>query len=238
MGSDAEVKLYLRTGDGRQIEATPAVLIEEGFARAYAKQQCYHLRWREVMVALQRLRGGEEIPHDAGDNDVYIDLLLRQLEDEQLECIKRTGRPYPHGRTRFQVQLTRYWLVGVGETLRVTRNAMLTDHPDRKKVSDLVDLFGAFRMMISKQEPQGLKRKSVAELIPKAFFAPSGKNDGMMDLNEISANYPGSGKYRIAPAFKAEAGAVAFPVYDAKSDKIQDSDRRALSDHVLQSFDA
>lgn len=126
--------------------ASPAQLVEVGFATAYNAQLEYHAKWRVVQKRLEKIRG-DGVPHDAGDGDVYFDMVLRQMEDEQAQYIRETGEPcHPHGRTRMQIQLTRYWLVSVGEMLRATRNKTKDGSNLWRRMTVLVDRIGAVRM--------------------------------------------------------------------------------------------
>lgn len=80
-------------------DASPTQLIEVGFGEAYKAQEHYHAKWRVVRRRLESFRG-DGVPHDAGDNDVYFDLVLRQMEDEHAQHMRSTGQVHPDSRTR------------------------------------------------------------------------------------------------------------------------------------------
>lgn len=210
-------------------DATPTELIEFGFHCAYQAQQEYHAKWRIVQKRLEEIRGNET-PHDAGDNDVYFDLILRQMEDEHAQYVAKTGADcHPHSRTRIQIQLTRYWIVSVGETLRATRNFSEKGSDIRAQLDKCVTRFGAIRMMVAKQEVQA---KSKPETILSATLVegPSGKKE--ISCERIAA--PKS--YQVKPIINRETGSICFPVYDARGDIMRSDDRRGLSDLLLQAF--
>ncbi|MBK4218249.1 hypothetical protein JJJ17_20195 [Paracoccus caeni] len=212
-------------------DASPAQLLEVGFSGAYQAQVEYHANWRVVQRRLEEIRG-DGIAHDAGDGDVYFDLLLRQMEDEQAAYIRMTGEPsHPHSRTRMQIQLTRYWIVSVGEMLRATRNKTTEGSNLRKSMTVLVDRIGAVRMMLAKQDVQ-IHQAARPDTILSAVMVEG--SDGRCDLSCERVSPPNS--YQVRPIVNAENGSVCFPVYDPHGDILRVDDRRAISDLILSEF--
>ncbi|SEO09831.1 hypothetical protein SAMN04488103_1124 [Gemmobacter aquatilis] len=212
-------------------DASPTDLIEFGFHRAYEAKRSYHAKWRAVQKRLEEIRGNGT-PHDAGDNDVYFDLLLRQMEDEHAQYIANTGEPcHPYSRTRIQIQLTRYWVVSVGEMLRATRNGTEEGSAICKRLNELVDRFGAIRMMVAKQDVQ-THGAPAPETILSAILI-----DGPSGENSISCERIATPKaYQVRPIIKRETGSIVFPVYDAYGNVLWDDDRQGLSDLLLKEF--
>lgn len=213
---------------------TPADIIEYGFFLAYQRQEEFHHRWRALHEKLQGLRK-EAVPYDSGDHDAYFDCFLRQLEDEQRDYLAANGRVHPHGRTRMQIQLSRYWIVGVSELFRVTKKTMDPSDQLFAPVSEMQELFGAFRIMISKQEPQGVSFVK-KNMVPKAHIAERQDGGGTNEISATMGDYVHEGTYRVPPIFNKENGGVCFPVYDGKSAAVRTEDRRVLSDRALQAF--
>lgn len=212
-------------------DASPTQLLEVGFHRAYQVQIGYHEKWRVVQRRLEEIRA-DGIPHDAGDGDVYFDLILRQMEDEQATYIRRTGeQSHPHSRTRMQIQLTRYWLVSVGEMLRATRNKTEERSSLRNSMRDLVDRIGAVRMMIAKQDVQ-IHRGDRPDTILSAVLLEG--VDGRNDISCERVDRPSS--YQVRPIINAENGSVCFPVYDPHGNILRVDDRRIISDLILSEF--
>lgn len=212
-------------------DASPTELIEAGFSGAYQTQQDYHVRWRAVQKRLEEIRGNET-PHDAGDNDVYFDLILRQMEDEHARYIEKTGAPcHPDGRTRIQIQLTRYWMVSVGEMLRATRNKITEGSELYARMTEIVDRFGAIRMMVAKQEIQR-HRKKPPETILSAILveAPSGENEVWCERRATPK------AYQVQPVINQITGSICFPVYNANDNVLRYDNRRSLSDLLLKEF--
>lgn len=212
-------------------EASPTDLIEVGFHGAYQAKQSYHAKWRAVQKRLEEIRKNKT-PHDAGDNDVYFDLVLRQMEDEHARYIAETGEPcHPHSRTRIQIHLTRYWVVSVGEMLRATRNGADEGSEIHKQLSQLVDRFGAIRMMVAKQSVQKHGGKDPKTILSGVLIeGPSGEN--VISCERITAPKG----YQVRPIINRETGSIGFPVYDASGHILWDDDRRGLSDLLLREF--
>lgn len=212
-------------------DASPTDLLEVGFSSAYQVQFEYHSKWRVVQRRLEEIRG-DGVAHDAGDGDVYFDLLLRQMEDEQAAYIRRTGEPcHPHGRTRMQIQLTRYWMVSVGEMLRATRNKTEEGSSLWTNMTLLVDRIGAVRMMIAKQDFQ-IHRGPRPDTILSAVMV--GGSDGRNQVSCTRVSTPSS--YQVTPIINRENGSVCFPVYDPHGDILRVDDRRAIADLILSEF--
>lgn len=212
-------------------DASPTQLLEVGFSGAYQAQVEYHAKWRVVQRRLEEIRG-DRVPHDAGDGDVYFDLLLRQMEDEQVAYIRKTGESsHPHSRTRMQIQLTRYWLVSVGEMLRATRNKTKEGSNLRESMTVLVDRIGAVRMMIAKQDVKVHKGDRPDTVLSAVLIEGA---DGRNDISCERVNRPSS--YQVRPIINAENGSVCFPVHDPHGDILRIDDRRAISDLILSEF--
>lgn len=211
-------------------DASPADLIEVGFKGAYDVQSAYHAKWRVVQKHLEAIRGNGT-PHDAGDGDVYFDLILRQMEDEQAQYMRSTGEGgHPHSRTRIQIQLTRYWLVSVGEMLRATRNRV-KDPALHARMTELVDRFGAIRMMVAKQEVQRHGASPPDTVLSGVLI------EGLNGSNEMSCERIEAPKgYQVRPIMNRENGSICFPVYDAAGNTLWNDDRRSLSDLILDEF--
>jgi hypothetical protein len=222
--------------DVRINDWSAATFLEHGFVLAYEKHQEIHARWRKVHRTLEGLKINPS-PHDAGDMDSYFDCLLRQFEDEQAQALRETGELQTGGRIRFQVQLTRYWLVSTSEMLRATRNSMNRDHDHIHVISALRDLFGAFRMPISKQQVQASHEDKLRR-VPKAYIAVPEGGEGETEISCRFEGYSGSGGYRVRPIFNGVNGGVVFPVYDDRSQIVQTMDRRSLSEHLLAEVEA
>ena len=216
------------------IDDTPIDLLEHSIFLAYEQQKPVHDRWRNVMRRLEEMRGGNTA-HDAGDNDVYFDLLLRQFEDEQALHWSKTGQSQTGSRVKIQTQLTRYWLVSFGEVLRATKSAMPETHADWGSISDLLNLFEPFRIMIAKQEPRGIKD---GRGILVAHLCETSAASKSFEISATREDEVGKGSYNVKPVFAVENGSINFPVYDAKDDEILTMDRRSLSDHVLDKLGA
>ena len=212
-------------------DASPTELIEVGFYGAYQAQQGYHTKWRVVQKRLEEIRGNET-PHDAGDNDVYLDLVLRQMEDEHAQYIAKTGASHhPDSRTRLQIQLTRYWIVSVGEMLRATRNCTEEGSAIRKQLNELVDRFGAIRMMVAKQILQTRGAQAPNSILSAILVeGPSGEN--VISCERIATPKA----YQVRPMINRETGSIGFPVYDPSGNTLWDDDRRGLSDLLLKEF--
>lgn len=207
---------------------TPADLMELGFLGSYEAHRPLHSEWRRVLLAIQDMCGASTA-HDAGDNDVYFDLLLRQLEDEQREQIRVTGLCHPHSRTRFQIQLTRYWLVSMGEMIRSARKLTPVGSPQRELLTKYTELFGSVRMMISKREIQTANQAHLPILVPNAYLI--GKGDGNYEISG-ERNVDPKKPYQVRPIMSTN-GSICFPVYDAVSDTLLGHNRRDLSDMML-----
>ncbi|WP_028714356.1 hypothetical protein [Paracoccus sp. J55] len=212
-------------------DASPTQLLEVGFCGAYQAQVEYHARWRVVQRRLEEIRG-DGVAHDAGDGDVYFDLLLRQMEDEQAAYIRRTGEPcHPHSRTRMQIQLTRYWIVSIGEMLRATRNKTKEGSNLRESMTVLVDRIGAVRMMIAKQDVQ-IHQGPRPDTILSAVMVEGSDGRNYLSCERVSP--PSS--YQVTPIINRENGSVCFPVHDPHGDILRADDRRAISDLILSEF--
>lgn len=212
-------------------DASPAQLIEVGFSAAYQAQQAHHRRWRVVNKRLQQIRGNET-PHDAGDNDVYFDLILRQMEDEHAQYIAKTGFPcHPDSRTRIQTQLTRYWVVSVGEMLRATRNGIESNPAIKADMTELVDRFGAIRMMIAKQDMQ-VHKMHRPDTIMSAILVETKSGGQELSCERIETPIA----YQVNPLINRETGSICFPVYDPSGTIMRNDDRRGLSDLLLEEF--
>lgn len=211
-------------------DASPTQLIEVGFSGAYQAQEPYHAKWRVVQRRLESIRG-DGVPHDAGDNDVYFDLVLRQMEDEHAQHIRSSGQAHPHSRTRIQIQLTRYWIVSAGEMLRATRNATNEGSELWHNLTRLVDRFGAVRMMVAKQQVQKHKGPH-PDTIGSAVLVEAQDGSGQISCERVDLQR----SYRVAPIINRENGSIGFPVYDASGGLLWDDDRRGLSDLLLSEF--
>lgn len=213
----------------RMIDGTPIDFLEYSFSLAYEKQKHVHESWRTVMRKLDGMRGGN-VAHDAGNNDVYFDLILRQFEDEQALYWSQMGHRQTGSRVKIQIQFTRYWLVNFGEVLRAMKKAMPEEHENRNVIVDLLNLFEPFRMMIAKQEPRGIKE---GQDILVAHLCETSADPSLSEVSATREAYVGNGSYNVKPIFNVENGSIQFPVYDAKEDEIPTMDRRSLSDYVL-----
>ncbi|WP_353340876.1 hypothetical protein [Pelagimonas sp. KU-00592-HH] len=204
-------------------------LIEYAFFRAFEENSTLFSRWRAALSKLEGFKP-DKSPHDAGDNDAYFDCLIRALEDEHARAASNSSKHLPSSRERFQIQVTRYWLVSMSEMLRSTYNSMVPDHPHRSDIAGLRDMFGAFRIPISKQE---VHKADDTTAYPKAHIVNSASDP---NNNEISCDgrvrYQ-VGAYRVEPLFNEENGSILFPVYDHRLKEIQTFDRRQLSEHFL-----
>jgi len=212
-------------------DASPTHLIEVGFTGAYQAKQSYHTKWRAVQKRLEQIRRNETA-HDAGDNDVYFDLVLRQMEDEHAQYIAKTGEPcHPHARTRIQIQLTRYWVVSVGEMLRATWKGAEEGSEIRKQLRQLVDRLGAIRMMVAKQSVQTHYAKAPETILSAILIeGPSGEN--VISCERITMPKA----YQVRPIINRDTGSIGFPVYDSSGHILWDDDRRGLSDLLLKEF--
>lgn len=216
------------------MDDTPIGIFEYSFSLAYEKQKDFHQKWRKVLRNLENMRG-LNVPYDAGDNDVYFDLLLRQFEDEQAAYMADHKEQHLCGdRVRLQVQLTRYWLVSTAELFRTTKIAMCESHERQHEIAEYVELFGSFRIMIAKQEPQGQFANEGD--IQRTVLVESPESQYSSEVSCERVSYGGKGSYREKPIFDSRNGGICFPVYDANARETRTEDRRTLSDRVLKVF--
>ncbi|MCL4066830.1 Clp protease ClpP [Pseudomonas sp. GX19020] len=165
------------------------------------------------------------------EGDVYFDLVLRQMEDEHAQHMRAAGQVHPDGRTRIQIQLTRYWIVSVGEMLRATRNRTEKGSELCQKMTDLVNRFGAVRMMIAKQDVQK-HREPRPETIGAGVLVEADDGTYQMSCERVGLQ----GAYQVAPIMNRENGSICLPVYDAAGQVLRVDDRRTLSDLLLSEF--
>jgi hypothetical protein len=102
-------------------------------------------------------------------------------------------------------------------------------------VCKMLDLFGAFRIVISKQQPQGVNY-SKGKQVPRAHITYKQAEETENFISASMEEYAHEGAYRVLPIFNNNNGGVCFPVYDGKSGAVRTEDRRTLSDRALQEF--
>lgn len=198
------------------------VCLEYGYARSVECQNDIFLKWRSATRWLDRLRGGT--PHDLGNFDAHMDCMIREVEANQHRVLQETGNASEHGRTTFQIQMSRYWIMSMYETLRTVRGI------NKGKTGADIDLvnkwtieFGGYRMPIAKQEVQQIKKITDISIITVV--------DG--NLVEVPSLYPGLGQYRPRMIMDKDNGSVCFASFNANTNVIDKKSRLDLSNEFL-----
>jgi hypothetical protein len=221
---------------------SPVDLIEHGCVLACEKHEETHRKWRILHYQLMELRH-PSLPYDAGDHDARFDTILRELEDDQLRHVAQTGtpNPSPHARTRFQIQLTRYWISSTYELFRTTHIMIPDGNPYKDKIKEFKLLLAAYRMPIAKQAPHTLNKPLRIE---KVHFTTPHINIQPGDVIPSDADYfNGIGTYRVSPSFDTDTGSFGFIVYDHRAGKdgkpkgLVAHPRREISDMILSLSD-
>ena len=211
---------------------TPTQLVELGFALACEKHEKIHSRWLDLYQKLKNARGNDT-PYDAGEHDGRIDCLLREMEDDQRSYILETGKQsgHPNSRTKLQIQLTRYWISSSYEMLRTTSQAVDKESKFSQVITEHKNLFAAYRVPISKQEPHKVGKSGTIQKYVSNEDIAAVTSDGK--LVSIETPYEGAGTYRVRPLLDSDTGSIGFVVYDGKSKSLEGRPRRELSDTLL-----
>ncbi|PWK57997.1 hypothetical protein C7455_11147 [Roseicyclus mahoneyensis] len=192
-------------------------------------------RWVETYATLSEFRQDESRAF-SGHLDANIDLILRTLEDEQLEFQAKAGAHRDGGALFLQVSLSQGWLLATYELLRTTCDHIHCVHPKEDKDLAIVSCLGCRVRTVKKHF--SLVRISLAKFEPEGFqkrdSPPSHiKIEDHESETQVAQIYPGHGRYHPELVFENNSGSIGWKLFDKKSGLGRTISRRWLSDLFL-----
>jgi len=185
------------------------------------------LKWREVYTVLVRVSqtGGGLVRYQP---DHLIDLIVRAMEDELAARLRSAveGDRHIHLEDTLQHLLTRYWIIGTHDALRIAaRSPAGKVHP---KLPSLYERFRLVRVPLAKLKIAGddaLREGGV-------LVVPAGQDDARTEIYRARSN----DEYHPPTAID-ERGSIGWHLFDVKTMLPVTIYRRHLSDELLALFD-
>jgi hypothetical protein len=184
-------------------------------------------KWRDVYTGLLRISqtGGGLVRYQP---DHLIDLILRAMEGELAARHRATpeGDGHVHLEDTLQHVLTRYWVLGTHDALRIAaRSPAGKEHP---KLASLYERFRLVRVPLAKLKIAG----DDALKDGRVMLAPAGEDDTKPETYRARSN----DEYH-PPTPIDEHGSIGWHLFDVKTMLPVTIYRRQLSDELLALFD-
>jgi hypothetical protein len=182
-------------------------------------------KWRDVYTGLVRISqtGGGLVRYQP---DHLMDLIIRAMEDELAARLTLEGDRHVHLEDTLQHLLTRYWIIGTHDALRIAaRSPAGKVHP---KLPSLYERFRLVRVPLAKLKIAGddaLKDGGV-------LLSPAGEHDAKPETYRARSN----DEYH-PPTLIDERGSIGWHLFDVKTMLPVTIYRRQLSDELLVLFD-
>lgn len=196
-------------------------------------------RWREVLLRFDEIR--DRIDPVMNEN-ANLDVILRGMEADQVQCVQETGKMNTDARIRMQFQLSRVWLYGAYEGMRTLHQACprTCSTPQHEKpcgeytclkchISHVKNDLAVIRIPMAKGEVAGevknnpLPAQAMNELLSAPEFQPS-------EMPQNKFLLPNEG-------LVTNTGSVLWANYDHRLNRIRAFSRRDYSNRLLTFFD-
>jgi hypothetical protein len=182
-------------------------------------------KWRDVYTGLVRVSqtGGGLVRYQP---DHLIDLIVRAMEDELAARLALEGDRHVHLEDTLQHLLTRYWIIGTHDALRIV--ARSPAGKVRPKLPSLYERFRLVRVPLAKLKIAGddaLKDGGV-------LLVPAGEDDAKPETYRARSN----DEYH-PPTPIDERGSIGWHLFEVKTMLPVTIYRRQLSDELLALFD-
>lgn len=193
-----------------------AFALQDILIRARASRSEIYDRWCRVGARLADHRS-DPIGHAKEHLDGYVDLVLRELEADQFDAIKKHGVKIDGGAMFLQVSLSKMWVLATYETVRLNCSfkscAALADMQKycgadgclRCRLKLVRDRLNTFRVPLAKLEPETLPRTN-----------------------------PSRTSYQPELVIDEDNGSMGWRVLSDRTSTTQVDSRLALSDLVLE----
>jgi hypothetical protein len=184
-------------------------------------------KWREVYTGLVRVSqtGGGLVRYQP---DHLIDLIVRAMEDELAarHRVAPEGDRHIHLEDTLQHLLTRYWIIGTHDALRIAaRSPAGKVHP---KLPSLYERFRLVRVPLAKLKIAG----DDALRDGRVLLVPAGEDDAKPELYRARSN----DEYH-PPTPIDERGSIGWHLFEVKTMLPVTIYRRQLSDELLAVFE-
>jgi hypothetical protein len=184
-------------------------------------------KWREVYTGLVRVSqtGGGLVRYQP---DHLIDLIVRAMEDELAarHRVAPEGDRHVHLEDTLQHLLTRYWIIGTHDALRIAaRSPAGKVHP---KLPSLYERFRLVRVPLAKLKIAG----DDALRDGRVLLVPAGEDDAKPELYRARSN----DEYH-PPTPIDERGSIGWHLFEVKTMLPVTIYRRQLSDELLAVFE-
>ena len=185
------------------------------------------LKWRDVYTGLVRVSqtGGGLVRYQP---DHLIDLIVRAMEDELAARLRLAleGDRHVHLEDTLQHLLTRYWIIGTHDALRIA--ARSSTGKAQPKLQSLYERFRLVRVPLAKLKIAGDDALRDGGLL----LVPTGE-----DVAKPEPYRPRSSDEYHPPPPIDERGSIGWHLFDVKTMLPVTIYRRQLSDELLALFD-
>lgn len=184
-------------------------------------------KWRDVYTGLVRLSqtGGGLVRYQP---DHLLDLIIRAMEDELAarHQLAPEGDRHVHLEDTLQHLLTRYWIIGTHDALRIAaRSPSAKANP---KLTSLNERFRLVRVPLAKLKIAGDDALKGGEVL----LSPSGEDEAKPGAYRARSN----DEYH-PPTVIDERGSIGWHLFEVKTMLPVTIYRRQLSDELLALFD-